>query len=171
LNKLLRRLLAAAAVATALSSLLVSPAAAEDGGGLAAVRKATNRFHDVEKAKNANYLPALACFDLPGVGGMGQHLINGDLMNGTVSPTRPQALVYEVDGDELHLVAVEYIIPYKFVPPTAEPPRLFGQDFLHNNGLSLWALHAWIWRHNPLGTFANYNPRVALCPGHVPPED
>jgi hypothetical protein len=162
----LRSLLAATGVMTVLVALLASPALAGEGGDLAAVRKATAPFHSVERANHAGYFAALACFDLPGVGGMGQHLIKGALMNGTVTPTQPQALVYEVDGDELTLVAVEYIIPYTFVPPTAEPPRLFGQSFLHNNGLRLWALHAWIWRHNPLGTFANYNPRVALCPGH-----
>lgn len=166
MSKWLRSLLAATGVATVLVGLLASPAAASQGGDLAAVRKATARFHDVEKAMRAGYLPALSCFDLPGVGGMGQHLIKGSLMNGTVTPTKPQALVYEVDGDELNLVAVEYIIPYTFVPATAEPPRLFGQAFHHNDALSLWALHAWIWRHNPLGTFADFNPRVDLCPGH-----
>jgi hypothetical protein len=160
------KLLKILVVAMALVGLLASPAAARQGDDLGAVKKATARFHNVDNAVRAQYLSALSCFDLPGVGGMGQHYIKGALVNGTVSPTQPQALVYEVDGDELHLVAVEYIIPYTFVPPTAEPPRLFGQAFLHNNGLRLWALHAWIWRHNPLGTFANYNPRVALCPGH-----
>ena len=160
------RLLAATGAATVLIGMLATPAAAEKGGGLAGVREATARFHDVENARHAGYAPVLSCFDLPGIGGMGQHYIKGMLMNGAVSPTKPQALVYEIDGDELKLVAVEYIIPYSFVPATAEPPRLFGQAFHHNDALSLWALHAWIWRHNPLGMFADYNPRVALCPGH-----
>jgi hypothetical protein len=97
---------------------------------------------------------------------MGQHYVKASLIDGTAKPTEPQALVYEVDGEELNLVAVEYIIPYTFVPSTAEPPRLFGQSFHHNDALSLWALHAWIWRHNPLGMFADFNPRVDLCPGH-----
>jgi hypothetical protein len=165
-NIWLRRLLAVTVIATAMSGLMVSTVSAGQGEDLAAVRKATNRFHDVDRAVQAGWLSALSCFDLPGVGGMGQHYINGSLMNGTVTATKPQALVYEVDGDELHLVAVEYIIPYSYVPATAEAPRLFGHAFFHNNPLHLWALHAWIWKHNPLGTFANYNPRVDLCPGH-----
>jgi hypothetical protein len=148
-------------------ALVIGPAApaSAEQDNLSAVRKATAKFHSLEAAGRAGYASALNCFDLPGVGGMGQHYIKGELMNGSVSATRPQALVYEVDGDELTLVAVEYIIPYTFRPPTAEPPRLFGRAFLHNDGLRLWALHAWIWRSNPLGTFASYNPNVKMCPG------
>jgi hypothetical protein len=71
------------------------------------------------------------------------------------------ALVRARRGDPDHRVPLEEARAL-----AAEPPRLFGQDFHHNNALSLWALHAWIWRHNPLGMFADYNPRVALCPGH-----
>jgi hypothetical protein len=166
LSKWLRSLLAATGVATVLVGLLAIPAAAHDGASLASVRHATARFHDVDRAVAAGYGPLLACFDKPGVGGMGQHYAKGSLIDGTVTPTKPQALVYEVDGDELELVAVEYIILYSQLSPTAEAPRLFGQSFHHNDALSLWALHAWIWRHNPLGMFADYNPNVDLCPGH-----
>jgi hypothetical protein len=148
-------------------ALVVGPAAPASAGqdDLSAVRKATAKFHSLEAAGRAGYASALNCFDLPGVGGMGQHYIKGELMNGSVTPKKPQALVYEVNGDELTLVAVEYIVPYSIRPATAEPPRLFGRAFLHNDGLRLWALHAWIWRNNPLGTFASYNPNVKLCPG------
>jgi hypothetical protein len=164
MTKWLTRVLAATGVAAVMVGLLVSPAAAGGhGGDIAAVRKATAKFHNVQKAKRAQYLPALSCFDQPGVGGMGQHLIKGALMDGVAEVTQPEALVYEVDGDELHLVAVEYIIPYKFVPANATPPTLFGHSFHNNDALSLWALHAWIWRHNPLGMFADFNPNVDLC--------
>ena len=44
--------------------------------------------------------------------------------------------------------------------------QLYGRSFFSNTALHLWALHAWIWRPNPTGMFANYNPRVKLCPGH-----
>jgi hypothetical protein len=82
-----------------------------------------------------------------------------------VTAEKPEALVYEVDGRKLRLVAVEYIIPQSKWTG-AQPPRLFGRSFFRNDTLGLWALHAWVWRHNPLGTFANYNPTVKLCPGH-----
>ena len=159
-----------------LAGLVVSPAAnvaARDHDSvkdqLAAVRHVTAQFHDVSKAKAAGYmLLPLPCFDQPGVGGMGIHYLKGEFVTATPTPTKPQVLVYEVDGNERNLVAVEYIIPYNLVPTTAEAPRLFGHAFFHNDALSLWALHAWIWRQNPRGMFENYNPRVDLCPGHEP---
>ena len=169
MSKWLTKGLASAGVTAVMLGLLVSPAAAHDGDSLAAVRHATARFHDVDRAMAAGYLKAaLPCFDRPGVGGMGLHYVMGSLINGTVTATKPQALVYEVDGDKLNLVAVEYLIP---VPASAaEAPRLFGQPFHpaflpNGDPLPLWELHAWIWRHNPLGTFADYNPNVDLCPG------
>jgi len=163
--KLTSRLLGGTAI---IAALLVSPAtqvAADSAESLAAVRAVTAPYHDVDRAVAAGYLKFLPCFDNPGVGGMGQHYVKGSLITGSVSATQPQALVYEVDGDELELVAVEYIILYSQVSRSATPPRLFGQNFLHNDALQLWALHAWIWRPNPLGMFAPYNPEVDLCPG------
>jgi hypothetical protein len=174
--KRFKRLLRLVAGTALLAGLLVAPAAsvsAHEGDSLSAVRHATARFHSVPAAHAAGYFdPGLPCFDKPGVGGMGTHLVNLGLVNGTVSPTHPQALVYEVDGDELTLVAVEYLVPDNL----PEPAPLFGQHFHHaylphgGASLHLWALHAWVWRHNPLGMFADYNPRVDLCPG-TPSDD
>jgi hypothetical protein len=171
-NRYVHTLVGVLAGTVVLAGLLVSPAAnvaARDNGNdqLAAVRHATAAFHSVSEAETAGYmLLPLPCFDKPGVGGMGIHYLKGSLVSSTPTPTKPQVLVYEVDGDQLNLVAVEYIIPYSLVPTTANPPRLFGHAFFHNDALSLWALHAWIWRPNPRGMFENYNPRVDLCPGH-----
>jgi hypothetical protein len=154
---------------TALAAgLLVSPApvsAHDDEDSLSAVREATAPFHNLDRAKHAGYASLLSCFDYPGVGGMGQHYVKAALLDTKVSPEKPEALVYEVDGSKLRLVAVEYIIPQSKWT-AAQPPRLFGRSFFRNDTLGLWALHAWVWRHNPLGTFANYNPAVKLCPGH-----
>jgi hypothetical protein len=169
MSKWIRRLLATTGVTSVLVALLVSPAtsvAASDKDPLAAVRHATAKFHTLTRAEAAGYGKLLACFDRPGVGGMGQHYVKAKLLDGTLAPTQPQALVYEVDGEELNLVAVEYIVPYTVLPSTSPAPMLFGHRFFQNDTLQLWALHAWIWRKNPLGTFANYNPNVALCPGH-----
>ena len=152
-------------VAAAVAAPAVQASNGDDESALASVRNATASFHDVGKAQAAGYARLLNCFDLPGVGGMGQHYVNGSLMNGTVEKDHPQALVYEVDGDRLQLGAVEYIIPWQdWVSST--PPSLFGRSFTSVTSLHLWALHAWIWHPNPLGMFANYNPSVKLCPGH-----
>jgi hypothetical protein len=145
------------------ASASVAASNGTDESALAAARQATDSFHDLGAAQHAGYHSLLSCFDLPGVGGMGQHYVNGSLINGTVNPNAPQALVYEVDGDRLQLVAVEYIVLFT---QTAAPPQLYGRTFTPVTSLGLWALHAWIWRPNPLGMFANYNPNVEMCPGH-----
>ena len=153
--------------ALALVALSTSGAQASNGddeSALAGVRHATAAFHDLDKAIAAHYGRLLPCFDLPGVGGMGQHYVDTSRLDATIEANRPEALVYEVEGDRLKLVAVEYIVPWTAWAPTA-PPQLFGRSFFRNTTLHLWALHAWIWRPNPSGMFANYNPAVKLCPG------
>jgi len=137
----------------------------DDERAVAGVRQATDKFHDLGQAGAAQYSPLLDCFDLPGVGGMGQHYADTSRFDATIEANRPEALVYEVDQNRLQLVAVEYIVPWSSWV-SSDPPRLFDHDFTSVTSLQIWALHAWIWRPNPLGMFANYNPRVSLCPGH-----
>jgi hypothetical protein len=150
-----------------LAATLVIPEAQASASeaNVADVRNATAQFHDLDKAIKAQYGRLLPCFDLPGVGGMGQHYVNTRLLDNVVDARQPEGLVYEVNGDRLQLVAVEYIIP-QAAWTSSVPPSLLGHSFFKNDALGLWALHAWIWRPNPLGMFANYNPSVKLCPGH-----
>jgi hypothetical protein len=156
------------AVAGGAVGLLSAPTALASNGdderAVAGVRQDTAAFHDLNKAVAAHYGPLLACFDLPGVGGMGQHYVDTSRLDATIEANRPEALVYEVDANRLQLVAVEYIVPWS-AWGSATPPQLFGRSFFSNTSLHLWALHAWIWRPNPLGMFANFNPNVKLCPG------
>lgn len=96
-------------------------------------------------------------------GGMGHHYVNfGELLDdGSVDPLRPEALVYAPDATgKLRLVAVEFIALEEDVPSTGPAPELFGQAFEFNPGMRLWALHAWIWKHNPDGMFADWNQTV-----------
>ena len=160
MRKLITRVFGSAAV---IGMLLIAPAAqagASGGDELAAVRAATAQFHSIPAAEAAGYHKALWCFEKPGVGGMGWHWLKPQLI-GTLTPTQPAALVFEPDGNQFKLVAVEYIAPY-----SSTQPSLFGRPFLHNLNPNVWALHAWIWKPNPLGMFAPYNPKVDLCPGH-----
>lgn len=141
------------------------PTSAHGDGSFEAVRAATDRFHSVEQANRAGYLDnPLPCFDSADDGGMGEHLINGDLIDDTVQATAPEALVYEVGPrGALRLVAVEYIVPNT---EGSQPPVLFGRPFepVTVAGMDLWTLHAWVWRDNPSGDFAAYNPNVRACP-------
>ena len=126
-------------------------------------RRATAAYHDVHKAEAAHYEKFLDCFGDPEKGGMGQHYVNGRLVDGTLDPAAPEALVYEMAPSGLRLVAVEYLIEYKFAPREGPAPRLFGTEFHPKDEIGVWALHAWIWRPNPSGMHADYNPRVARC--------
>ena len=149
--------------------LLASPGVQASGGanddGLGAVRDATARFHSLEQANRSGYTSFLACFDQPGIGGMGPHYVNFSDLDTTLMPTEPEAVVYEVNGSRLELVGLEYLVPIS-AWTSDNPPSLFGHGFYRNDTLGVYFLHAWIWRSNPLGTFANYNPNVRLCPGH-----
>jgi len=130
---------------------------------LATLRRVTAPFHDFETAKRAGWSAQItACMTDPGgAGGMGFHYGNTELINGTASVETPQLLLYEPEQNgRLRLVAVEYIIPYTFHSRDAEPPVLFGQKFQQVDAFQLWGLHAWVWRENPSGMFASWNPVV-----------
>jgi hypothetical protein len=130
---------------------------------LATLRRVTAPFHDFTTATNAGWSAKItSCMTDPGgAGGMGFHYGNTDLIDGTASVDKPQLLLYEPDKNgRLSLVAVEYIIPYTFHARDAAPPVLFGKPFKQNDTFQLWGLHAWVWKHNPSGIFADWNPNV-----------
>ncbi|MEO8609593.1 MAG: hypothetical protein ABI690_17000 [Chloroflexota bacterium] len=135
------------------------------------VRGATADFRDVETAEKAGYAIFQDCFNEEGVGGMGQHYVNGDLAgDDVVDPLKPEALVYEPREDgKLILVALEYLV-FADKWTKSDPPTAFGQDF-HlvtdiPNTPPVWALHIWLWSHNTLGLFTDYNP-IVFCPANV----
>lgn len=156
-----------------LSQVAVAGASADD---LQIAKAATARFNSMTQAAAAGYgLPpagplheCIAAFD--GSGAMGYHHINGALLDTTIEPTSPEALVYAADGNgNLHLVALEFVV---FEDPWVAQhgsaiPSLFGEDFMYvpepnrYEVPAFFALHAWIWEPNPAGTFAPFNPNVA----------
>jgi hypothetical protein len=130
---------------------------------LATLRSVTATFHSFEKAEAAGWGAQITpCMvDPGGAGGMGFHYGNTHLIDGTARVDEPELLLYEPESNgRLRLVAVEYIIPYTFVPRSAPPPELFGQKFAQNDTFQLWGLHAWVWENNPSGIFKSWNPRV-----------
>jgi hypothetical protein len=133
---------------------------------------ATAGFQDVATAEAAGYgssIDTLGCFQDPTKGGMGLHYINQDLLDATLDPTKPEALVYELDldGKPIGLVAHEYIVPVD-AWSSRRPPRLFGMELHRHSTLPLWVLHTWLWKDNPRGVFDDWNPAVRLCPPGVP---
>jgi hypothetical protein len=155
----------------------VGIAAAHHGhNDLDKARRATARFHDVDRAIAAGYsfrLPEIGgatCIAQPGEGAMGVHMVNTSLLDATLDPAKPEVLVYDPKvkrngREKLRLVAVEYVV-FQSAWTGAEPPRLFGRlfDFVpFPNRYDLpafYALHAWIWKRNPSGLFYAWNPRV-----------
>ena len=159
-------------VATLLGLMaLAAPAQAEPR--LAEARAATASFH----AQHAGYdlltdAAGIACIDQPGAGGMGVHYVDGGLVaDGDVDAATPELLVYEPrEHGPDRLVAAEYVVFQSDWDAAHDgPPALFGHEFElvqagNRYGLPpFYELHAWLWKHNPAGTFADYNPRVH-CP-------
>ena len=133
------------------------------GDALARLRSVTARFHDVAVAEADGYsVPLTGCVTDPTLGGMGFHVGKASAIDGTVDPLEPEVLLYEPQANgQRRLVAVEFVVPYEFQPRDGPAPRLFGREFVRTDAFELWALHAWIWRNNPSGMFADFNPTVS----------
>jgi hypothetical protein len=180
----LRNLLASGAAALVLLTGTASVAAARAPSGhssdqLTKLRTATAKFHSIALAQLNGYamftdINGLACIDMPGMGGMGVHWVNGTLVGDpALVPNHPEAFVYAPAPDgTLQLAAVEYIVvksawdaSHKF------PPKLFGHTFNFTDAPNrynlppFYSLHVWVWKHNPAGTFAMWNPAVH-CPSY-----
>src|SRR5438094_7458141 len=127
---------------------------------LATLRRVTASFQNFDKATAAGWSAQITpCMESP-EGGMGFHYGNVALIDGTARVDQPELLLYEPERNgRLRLVAVEYIIPYTAHSRDAAPPVLFGQPFTQNDVFQLWGLHAWVWKHNPSGMFASWNPQ------------
>lgn len=158
----------------------VSPAVPDEALSLIQqVRAATAKYHDLDTALEEGYGKFLECFQHGEGRGMGQHYVNGDLVGDAIlDPLQPEAVVYEPLADgRMVMVAFEYIVFADVWDPNnedREPPTLFGQEFSLKTNIPdtppLWALHAWLWTHNPEGLFADFNP-IVVCPADQPSID
>lgn len=100
------------------------------------------------------------CMEMRPAGGMGHHYAKVGLLDGVPDATAPEALMYEPGPDgEMELVGVEFIVPFAAWSGD-EPPVLFGRAMSYNSTFNVWALHAWLFKSNPRGVFADWNPRV-----------
>ncbi|HEX2280199.1 MAG TPA: hypothetical protein VHG52_00425 [Thermomicrobiales bacterium] len=141
---------------------------AEEGDELDDLREAITPFQDVEAAQAAgwNLQDGLDhCFDNPGVGGMGVHYINADMLDLALDPLAPEAMVYQYGADgELVLGAVEWIVPAE--PWDAEHdelPEVMGRHLHLNEALGVYVMHAWLFVDNPAGTYEDWNPDISEC--------
>lgn len=150
-------------------------ATAARGLDLTAARRATARYHRVERAVADGWgNPVISpCVSDPELGGMGHHYVNLGLMDAVLDPSAPEILLYEpTKNGRFRLVGVEHAVPFAVEPRAADggtAPTLYGQTFHENENAGGWTLHVWVWRHNPSGMFTDFNPKVtcdfAAAPG------
>ena len=146
---------------------------------LAQAAVATAGYHRESAALMDGFLRTDECVSAPDLGGMGIHYINvARTMDLTVNASEPELLLYEptVNGKR-RLVGVEYFVPVisngtpwfgDTPPPVVDnaAPVLFGKTFDgpmpgHEPGMPWhYDLHVWIWKNNPSGLFAPFNPTV-----------
>jgi hypothetical protein len=135
---------------------------------LDSLRTATEAFADVTKATAAGYNTELTpCMSDPQLGGMGFHVGHPGRIDGTVELTRPEVVMYEpLASGGRQLVGLEFLVPFDaWTAPN--PPVLMGQTYKRNEAFGVWALHVWLYKENPGGTFADWNPRVSCA--NAPP--
>jgi hypothetical protein len=165
-----RRILVVATALMVLTGALPAQAQEVPRSELKGLRAATAPYHSVDAALADGFVAfsldpdnpdTPTCFDSAD-GGMGVHYVRN--IDGIVDANDPEAMVYEVKADgKLKLVAVEYIVPETEVDPE-NPPVLFGHEFHPHSFLPVYILHVWVWKANPNGTFADFNPDVRPCP-------
>jgi hypothetical protein len=129
---------------------------------VAALKRATDRYHDIAVARSEGFVLLHDCESRPGEGPVGTVYVNmARMLDGKILPELPDALIYEPQREgRLRLVGAEFAIPYALAPGQ-QPPTLLGATFQDEPEFGVFALHAWIWRENPSGLFAETNPRVS----------
>jgi hypothetical protein len=143
---------------------------------LAQVRRVTARFHDLDAALDAGYELGwvngsgtriiTGCVAHPTAGAMGYHYFNADLMADlTTDVLNPEVLVYAPGPDgQRKLVAVEWVVrgPNSNPPGVTEAPSVLGMEMhILVPAVGFYIMHAWVWRPNPAGMFADWNPEVS----------
>jgi hypothetical protein len=148
------------------------------------VRRATERFRDINVALAEGWGPGTPCVSGPEAGAMGVHFLVLDpnkpdrLHDGALNVRQPEALIYEpLSNGDMRLVGVEFIViasDWAKLHPEGGTPALEGHltNYVgepNRYGLpAFYELHVWAWEDNPKGSFADWNTRVT-CEKQLPP--
>jgi hypothetical protein len=129
---------------------------------IATLRRATAHYRDLDVALDDGFVLLHECENRPGEGPVGTVYVHlGRLLDGLIDPEQPDALIYEPRRNKHpKLVGVEFAIPYDLWTEP-QPPQFLGVSFQPEDEFGVFALHAWVWRKNPNGLFAETNPRVS----------
>ena len=128
-------------------------------GAITTLQRVTARYHNLKAALDDDFVLLHPCEARGDEGPVGTVYVNlARLMDGVVDPESPDALIYEPSRNgTLHLVGVEFAVPNA----GQTPPTFLGATFQSEPEFGVYALHAWVWRTNPEGLFAETNPRVS----------
>ena len=127
------------------------------------LRRATARYQDLNVALADGFVLLHPCEVRPGEGAVGAVYVNLARLDARFDLDRPEALIYEESANEpAQLVGAEFAIPYVLWTKN-EPPAFLGQTFQAEDEFGVFALHAWIWRANPNGMFAEAHPGIACA--------
>jgi hypothetical protein len=117
------------------------------------LRHVTDNYRWLENAEADGYKKITECIDKPGVGAMGFHYAKQELIDDKTQARKPEVLVYMPNEyGRYKLVAVE------FISTAAHRPSIAGLKFEDGPFPNSFALHAWVWKDNPDGMFAAFNP-------------
>ena len=153
------------------SAAAAAPARPEEAD-LTALRTKFEPAQNFASAAGMGYSEAItSCwFNSREAGAQVIHYARSQLIDSVVTVMDPEILMYEPQqGGAQSLVGVEYIVPFAQWT-SANPPMVLGQAMHRNEALSLWVLHAWLWRDNPKGIYADWNPNVS-CTNALQSED
>jgi hypothetical protein len=126
------------------------------------LQRVTARYHNLSAAIDDEFVLLHPCEARGDEGPVGTVYVNmARLMDGVIDPESPDALIYEpTRNGDLRLVGVEFAVPQALWTGT-ELPQFLGASFQREDEFGVFALHAWVWRSNPEGLFAETNPRVS----------
>jgi hypothetical protein len=144
------------------------------------VKAALAKYRSVDAAKADGYVATGPCQMTPAsagaswwAGAMGVHFVNDALTRQAPNPLKPAILVYlPTASGGFQLAAAEYFKADadQNLKTDADRPTLFGRAFDgpmkgHAPGMPIhYDLHVWLWKHNPSGTFAPFNPDASCAP-------
>jgi len=141
---------------------------------LARMRAGTSQYHDYARAVEDGFIAFSPCVGSP-TGGMGIHYAHPHrIADIAVDPAHPEMLLYvPTDDGRMELVGVEFMVNAEawYATGHTSPPSVAGVPYdppnpnhPHPEMASAYTLHVWLWKDNPEGIFAPYNPNVS-CPG------
>jgi hypothetical protein len=153
---------AAAALALLFALTVTGSSLAAGKSDIPAIRAATLQYKDINAAFADEYVLFYVCTEEPGVGTMGQHLLNPALLDDSaIDPLQPEVLVYQpTRAGGYRLVAVEYVTFQPGLTVLGQPMNTVPVGNRYGVPVEFYAKHAWIWQGNPAGLFADWNPSI-----------